>query len=385
MKRLFHIIALVTILILADFSTAQGDSLPDFAYISGLSGHAQAYSLSCEARSAADWAAFWGVSIGETEFLEALPNSDNPDEGYVGDPNETWGRLPPHGYGVHAGPVAETLRDFGLNTEARTDLSWDDLQEEISAGRPVIVWVIGAMWGGSPVEYEAEDGSTSRVASFEHTMILTGYSSDSVQVVDAYSGQYQTYWLPTFLNSWAVLGNMAVLGSSEVATIANPPPEAYAESYTVQKGDYLIALAKRFGISWSELAQLNSLAFPFTIFPGQVLQLPGGEAPAVEPVSQPEPEPEPVLAEPDEQSPTTPVINYQVRLPMVQRNITTSFVHFEEITPAGQAPIETVIVLHSDTLLNFAYSVDTDWWLLAELNNLQFPYVVHPGQVLRLR
>jgi uncharacterized protein YvpB len=330
MKRLFHIIALVILLILVDFSTAQGDSLPDYAYISGVNGHAQGYSLSCEARSAADWAAFWGVSIGETEFLEALPISDNPDEGYVGDPNDAWGRLPPLGYGVHAGPVAETLRDFGLEAHAYTDLGWDDLREEINAGRPVIVWIIGQMWGGSPVEYQAEDGSTAKVAGFEHTMILTGYSADSVQVVDAYSGQYQTYWRNTFLNSWAVLGNMAVLGSGEVTTHDEPPPEAHGESYTVQKGDYLIALAKRFGITWQELAEMNSVGYPFTIFPGQVLKLPGGEVQEAEPVSQPESQPEPEPAEPPR---TIKGVNFQTHLPIVLLNITTQSADSKGIIP----------------------------------------------------
>ena len=377
MKRLFHIIALAILLILVDFSSAQGDSLPDYAYISGLSGHAQGYSLSCEARSAADWAAFWGVSIGETEFLDALPNSDNPDEGFVGDPNDAWGRLPPQGYGVHAGPVAETLRDFGLKAEAHKDLGWDDLRGEISAGRPVIVWIIGQMWGGSPADYEAEDGSTSRVAAFEHTMILTGYSSDSVQVVDAYSGQYQTYRLNSFLDSWAVLGDMAVFGSGEVSSDNDPPPEAHGESYTVQKGDYLIALAKRFGITWQELAEMNSVSYPFTIFPGQVLQLPGGEAQEAESISQPEPEPEPV--------PTIREVNFRIRLPIIQRNVAAETAESKEITSTSQAPIETVMVLRTDTLLNYADSIDADWLLLVGLNNLQFPYIVHAGQVLRIR
>jgi LysM repeat protein/uncharacterized protein YvpB len=382
MKRLFHIIALVTLLILVDFSTAQGDSLPDSTYISGVRGHAQGYSLSCEARSAADWAAFWGMSIEETEFLDALPYSDNPNQGYVGDPNEVWGRLPPHGYGVHAEPVAETLRDFGLKAEALTDLSWDDLREEISAGRPVIVWIIGAMWGGTPVEYEASDGSTARVAAFEHTMILTGYSSGSVQVVDAYSGQYQYYWLNTFLNSWAVLGNMAVLGSGEANHQDETPPEAHGESYTVQKGDYLIALAKRFGISWQELAELNSIGYPYVIHPGQVLQLPGGATPEAEPVPEPTPEPVAEVAKP---ALRIQVINFRVRLPVIRRNMAAGLSPSNEVTPAVQAPIATVVVLHGDTLLNFADSIDVDWLQLVELNKLQFPYVVHPGQVLRVR
>ncbi len=384
MKRLLTIIALVTLLILVDFSTAQGDSLPNSAYVSGVSGHAQGYSLSCEARSAADWAAFWGISIGETEFLDAMPDSDNPDQGYVGDPHEVWGRIPPHGYGVHAEPVAETLRDFGLKAEAHTDLSWDDLREEISAGRPVIVWIIGAMWGGTPVEFEASDGSTARVAAFEHTMILTGYSSGSVQVVDAYSGQYQYYWLKTFLNSWGVLGNMAVLGSGDANHQDDTLPEAHGESYTVQKGDYLIALAKRFGISWQELAELNSIGYPFVIHPGQVLQIPGGATSEAEPAPEPESEsaPEVEVAKP---TPTTQEINFRVQLPVIQRNMAAGLAPSNEVTPTVQGPIETIVVLHGDTLINFAQSINADWLQLVELNKLQFPYVVHPGQVLRIR
>jgi LysM repeat protein len=267
--------------------------------------------------------------------------------------------------------VAETLRDFGLEAEAHNNLDWDDLRGEINAGRPVIVWVIGQMWGGSPVEYEAPDGSTSRVAAFEHTMILIGYSSDAVQVVDAYSGQYQYYWLSTFLNSWSVLGNMAVFGSREATNHQDPAPETYGESYTVQQGDYLVALAQRFGTTWQEMAELNSVGYPYTIYPGQVLQLPGGEVPMAEPEPAPEPEAESEhMAEPQPAEPPPPriqVVNFQVRLPLVHRNSTAPPAQSTEVTPTTHAPIETVIVLHSDTLLNFAHSIWANWHLLAKL------------------
>ena len=292
-KHLLLILVLVSALVLLDFTTVHGEALPDSAYIYGVNGHAQGYSLSCEARSAADLAAFWGVNFGETEFLQALPSSDNPDLGFVGSPNEVWGRLPPHGYGVHADPVAATLGDFGLQAEAHRDLGWDDLRSEISTGRPVIVWVIGQMWGGTPVDYEASDGSTARVAAFEHTMLLTGYSADSVQVIDAYSGQYQYYWLNTFLKSWAVLGDMAVFASNEGTQQDEPAPEASGGTYTVQPGDYLVALAEKFGTSWQELAELNAIGYPFIIYAGQELQLPAGENNQAEPEPTPQPAPEP--------------------------------------------------------------------------------------------
>ena len=59
--------------------------LPDSATVNGVVGHAQTYRLSCESRSAADLAAFWGVNVSETTFFAGLPRSDNPDVGFVGD------------------------------------------------------------------------------------------------------------------------------------------------------------------------------------------------------------------------------------------------------------------------------------------------------------
>jgi len=195
---------------LSRFATARAEDLPASAYVNGLVGHAQTYVLSCESRSAADLAAFWGIGVSETEFLSQLPVSDNPELGFVGDPNGMWGSVPPNNYGVHAPPVAALLRAYGLDAEDRRDMSWDDLRAEIAAGRPVIVWVIGAMWDGVPRSYHAQDGSEVTVAAFEHSMVLVGYDSTQVQAVDASTGWTQSYLLDAFLRSWSVLGNMAV-------------------------------------------------------------------------------------------------------------------------------------------------------------------------------
>lgn len=229
MKRLLHIITLVAIMTLMHVTPAQGDWLPESAYVSGFVGHAQSYGLSCESRSAADMAAFWGLDISETEFLEALPRSDNPDKGFVGSPHDAWGRTPPNSYGVHADPVAETLQAFGLEADAQVNVSWDAVRQEISNGYPVMIWVIGGMWKGVPVEYTANDGSIVTAAAFEHTMVLTGYNADTVEVVDAADGKSYTYSLEAFLRSWGVLGNMVVFGPRE--TVA----EETAEPAMVEK------------------------------------------------------------------------------------------------------------------------------------------------------
>ncbi len=258
MKRVIEITILVAVLILVDVSSAQGDSLPDSAYVNGLLGHAQSYALSCESRSAADLAGYWGISVGETQFLHALPQSDNPDKGFVGSPDDSWGNLPPQGYGVHAAPVAKTLREFGLYASAHQHLTWDDLRSEINAGRPVIVWVIGSMWSGTPVEYQAPDGSSSMVAAFEHTMILTGYNNTSVQVLDAYTGQYETFGVSAFLNSWSVLGNMAVF-AVQVPEPTTQPAESQA---VVNVVNYQVRLP---------IIQMQSSTLSHPVVPGKPL------------------------------------------------------------------------------------------------------------------
>lgn len=287
MKILMLFIFGFWIIILAvPLDTARGRTLPEAAFISGVVGHAQSYSLSCESRSAVDWAAYWGVNISEWEFLSRLPVTDNPDTGFVGFYNDLWGSIPPASYGVHAQPVADLLGKYGLIAKARQGLAWDDLSSEIADGRPVIVWIIGQMWSGTPIAYTASDGHETKVAYFEHTMILIGYDPTYVYLIDAYSGANMVFYTSTFLDSWSVLGNMAVTGqgpaSPPTPTVPAPEPNRNSNpqggTYTVQRGDYLIALAEQFGTTWQELARINAIAYPYTIFPGQVLALPSQTA-----------------------------------------------------------------------------------------------------------
>src|SRR3989304_2590080 len=78
-----------------DAPPAAAPDLPAEARVTGVIGHRQTLSLSCGARAAADWAAFFGVGLDEIEFLDRLPVSDDPDVGFVGDVRGTWGQIPP--------------------------------------------------------------------------------------------------------------------------------------------------------------------------------------------------------------------------------------------------------------------------------------------------
>ena len=184
-------------------------SPPASALIGDITGQNQAMPLDCESRSAVDWAAYFGFPINEYEFFYNLPQSDNPDTGFVGNVWGEWGNIPPDDYGVHAPPIAQLLRDYGLVASAYRSISWDDLRAEIASGRPAIVWIIGRINYGLPRFYTPSDGQTTVVARFEHTVIVIGYTETTVTVLNGEA--IETYSLDQFLDSWSVLRNMAIL------------------------------------------------------------------------------------------------------------------------------------------------------------------------------
>lgn len=98
------------------------------------------------------------------------------------------------------------------------------------------------------------------------------------------------------------------------------------QTYTVQGGDTLSGIAARYGTTWQHLAELNGLADPNIIYPGQVLAV-GGSAPAQ----------------------------------------------------------QTYTVRPGDTLSGIAAAYGTSWQRLADINGLGNPDVIYPGQVLRVQ
>lgn len=61
-----------------------------------------------------------------------------------------------------------------------------------------------------------------------------------------------------------------VLGASDI----KENPDTKFISYEVQKGDTLFSLSQKFNVSWVTLANLNNLKSPFTLKPGQIIQIP---------------------------------------------------------------------------------------------------------------
>ncbi len=126
--------------------------------------------------------------------------------------------------------------------------------------------------------------------------------------------------------------------------------------YTVRAGESLTILARRYGISLSELARMNDLS-PFRwLYTGQVLRVPAPEQP---PAPAPEVQPAPPVQEVQPQPPVTVV-----------------------------DPNRTEVVLHTvqpgEFLSQIADRYGVAAVVLARVNRLQNPNAVEVGQVLRI-
>jgi LysM repeat protein len=109
------------------------------------------------------------------------------------------------------------------------------------------------------------------------------------------------------------------------------PPPGPGTTYVVQAGDNLFRIGQRFGLLWTTLAQANNLLPPYIIYVGQVLRIPG---------TNPTPTPPPVY--------------------------------------------RTYVVKQGDYLLAIARSYNLDWRTIASLNGIVYPWIILPGQTLRL-
>ena len=85
-------------------------------------------------------------------------------------------------------------------------------------------------------------------------------------------------------NSWLYAGQrLTIPGSSQ-----SPAPAPSGSTYVVRRGDTLISIAARYGVSVSQLASLNGLYWNSWVYVGQRLSIPGGSA---TPAPSPSPDP----------------------------------------------------------------------------------------------
>jgi len=186
--------------------------------LEGVPADAQRRRLSCEFQSAADLAWYYGVPVTWQELFDLVGYSltGDPQEGFAGASiDDAPGQLHPAGYGVYAEPIAAALHQIGLPARAYygEDERW--LRRIVASGRPVMIWAVAGMRPGRVETWLTTDGRTIEGVRLEHTFLVVGYAPDSVTVLDAYDGKVYRYSWDRLMNSWSVLGRMAVVIQDE--------------------------------------------------------------------------------------------------------------------------------------------------------------------------
>lgn len=97
-------------------------------------------------------------------------------------------------------------------------------------------------------------------------------------------------------------------------------------TYTVVSGDTLSGIGSKLGVKWQDIASLNGIGSPYTIYPGQVLKVPSGSS--------------------------------------------------------STSSTRTYTVVSGDTLSGIGAKLGVNWKDIASKNGISSPYTIYPGQKL---
>ncbi len=148
------------------------------------------------------------------------------------------------------------------------------------------------------------------------------------------------------------------------APAANQPANGGPVYYTVQVGDTLGIIAKKFGVSWRDLANANHLADVNHIRPGQQLVIPGASSPAGSATVPDMSNPQPAAVQPTAIPPTA------VPQAPAQANNTGG--------------TRTHVVQPGEGLAQIAKQYGVSWPTIAAANNITDPSMIYPGMVLQI-
>lgn len=109
------------------------------------------------------------------------------------------------------------------------------------------------------LEYSVKSGDT--LYGISHVYEITW---QSLAEANALSSPYTIY-----------VGETLVIPLESVITSSTTQGTISTASYTVQSGDSLYTIGQTFGVSWQEIAQLNGIKSPYTIYVGEILLIPG--------------------------------------------------------------------------------------------------------------
>jgi len=170
----------------------------------------QLRNLSCEVAAMRMVLAARGLGASEEEIFARMPRSENPHQGFRGDPEGDGHDPELKDYGVYAEVVAQVLQSYGVPAQAVQGMSDWQLRQAVHSGKAVIVWVTA----------EKEPRVVERhgyvLVEGEHVYVVVGMLKDGRLLVHdpwgvrADSGRPGTFpvWV---IQQWDLFGRQAVV------------------------------------------------------------------------------------------------------------------------------------------------------------------------------
>lgn len=176
-----------------------------------------------------------------------------------------------------------------------------------------------------------------------------------------------------------------------VLLLASQPQTAHADPpmdgpivHIVRWGETLTRIAARYGVSVYEIAQANRIPDPNHIYVGQQLVVPVQPAPLPEPSSDTTVH----VVQPGDTLARLAVQYHSTVYAIVQANrlVNPSYIYVGQILvipTQSSAPSGVYYTVRAgDTLAGVAYRFGVNYWAIVQGNNLRYPYLIYPGQVL---
>lgn len=192
---------------------------------------------------------------------------------------------------------------YGVSMDAIAQANGLTNMSRILAGQQLIIpnfnssgeSVENPLVAGTPVYHTIQPGETlaSIAALYGMTLDQLIQLNNIANPNLIYRGQQLTVWSTT--DAEPAFDDPA---APQIALTEAPPQTPASPSgttYVVQRGEHLSQIARRFGLTWPQLAQANNIVNPDQIYAGQTLIIPAGaavtnaaiaaSAPLIEPVS----------------------------------------------------------------------------------------------------
>lgn len=189
------------------------------------------YPTGCEAAAAVQLLRYYGYSVTLDQMVNAIPRENivykngrryGPDinKKFVGNPKGTYTSGNP-GYGAFSPVVTKSLQKIinerkGKHTAVKlTGCTFSQMLNEISSGRPAIVWATYKMFNPTSVNswYIPQANGSAKYFEYPrgtHVMVLTGHSDRYVWITDPILGKV-SYDISIFEARWNLLGKQAIV------------------------------------------------------------------------------------------------------------------------------------------------------------------------------